>query len=95
MRTKLEGEWNPRVVLWAKVRGIPLEKLVREPGEDIYCPNGDTPWTVFYTDWVKGRWEDFHCLCHGTPDRRECCVGGEDTQRRFDEWLNEQCWGEK
>lgn len=85
------SQWNPRVVLWAKVQGIDLKLLERGDNGDLYRPDGTTPWTVLFSQWVQRKWRDFHCLCHGTPERGECCAGGPDTQRRFDEWLDGQC----
>jgi hypothetical protein len=86
-------KWNPRVLLWARVRGIEEELIKHGTGGDPYRVDG-LPWTVVYSQWVRDMWKDFHCLCHGTPERGECCAGDADTHRRFDEWLSAQCQGE-
>lgn len=87
-----EKEWNPWVVLWAKAHGVELSKLEREPGEDLFRPDGVTPWTVFYSLWIKNKWGDFRCLCHGTPEAKECCCD-DDAHRRFNLWLKQQVEG--
>jgi len=81
-------DWNPRVVLWASLFGIPLEKLVREnEDDDLYQVNG-MPWTVEYAIWMSDRWGDFYNECHGTRRQGECC-----RTAKFDAWLEKRVEG--
>lgn len=77
---------NQRVQLWARKMGIDVMLLQREGPDDPLYEVGNCPWTVSFSEWVRGQAKLFYRECHGTTDRGECCAAAM-LDGRFDKWL--------
>jgi len=80
---------NPRVVAWARVRGINPEVLVRSnPDSDLYRVDR-VPWTIVYSEWIRAKWDEWRKLCTHVPDAKHPLCDHCHNHAKFDAWLQE------
>jgi len=75
---------NPRVMAWARSRGVNHTRLVREdPDKDQFLVDG-LPWTILYSEWIMRKWREWWTLCPlSSPAGLEHYFDAEG----FDAWL--------
>ena len=80
------NDMNPRVALWAKLKGIDPTKLVRKDKTKPLFEVGGYAWTIQFTSWIARMWPHFYRECHGNEQRGECCASA-SMDGSFDKWL--------
>jgi hypothetical protein len=83
------GSINPRVVAWARTRGIDPKALVRSNPDDEQYRVERVPWTIPYSEWITAKWAEWQQLCTHVPDRKHPFCDHCHNHEKFDAWLQE------